>query len=239
MSIKKLINNQTIRIDDHRSGCGSIHDWNDMTSDVHLHKKSNSNANGKYDIKIPLNSDMPVTISYKERNGRENQDLPRGIRREITKAFSDTTERESFLNDVYKEFENFNWESNPAEEAQIRGKIESCFGLKCTNVIRADEDSHQLCLMTYDDESGNHFILNHSFNTNSTSLGQFSPGYLRGVHNEAKNEWIKRVFENIEEIILLPTSEERRRYLQTLAYNIRGIGEQSISEAIEYIESLF
>ena len=52
--MRRLIENQIIRIDNHRAG--GIIDWNDQTTCIHIHKECFRN-NKKYIIKVPLNRD--------------------------------------------------------------------------------------------------------------------------------------------------------------------------------------
>ena len=93
--LKPLIKGQTIRIDDHRR-CGNvIHDWNDKTSEVHIHKKCNYNGK-EYEIIIPLNQNNPARCISKG----INEDIPRKIIKEVNEVFSDADCRERFLEDV-------------------------------------------------------------------------------------------------------------------------------------------
>ena len=46
MSIKKLIDNQTIIIDDHKRGSGEIKNWYDLANDVHIDKLTNFRIEG-------------------------------------------------------------------------------------------------------------------------------------------------------------------------------------------------
>lgn len=63
MSLKGLIDKQTIIIDDHKRGIGEIKNWDAPSSDVHIDKLTNFPIKGKRQkvrIRIPINSERPI-----------------------------------------------------------------------------------------------------------------------------------------------------------------------------------
>lgn len=95
--MREIIPNQSIRIDNHRRGGGGIDYYDDPANDIHLDKTvyDGRKKNGIYHIRVPLNSDRPVTI-----NRDANLDLPRHIEREIQRAFDDQRKRERFVEEL-------------------------------------------------------------------------------------------------------------------------------------------
>ena len=47
MALKELIENQTIKIDDHKRGNREIKNWDNARSDIHIDKTTNFPLNGK------------------------------------------------------------------------------------------------------------------------------------------------------------------------------------------------
>lgn len=106
MSIKNLISNQIIIIDDHKRGTGEIKDFDNPKNDVHIDKETNYPIGGrrqKLKIRIPINSDKPIKIE----NRKKQIDIPGQLKREIKKAFEDRKTREGFIFDILKTLENF------------------------------------------------------------------------------------------------------------------------------------
>lgn len=55
MGIKKLIDNQQIRIDSHQRGSEKANTW-DPIEDVHLHNNVNRKKKESYEIRVSLNT---------------------------------------------------------------------------------------------------------------------------------------------------------------------------------------
>lgn len=107
MSLKNLIESQTIMIDDHLRGTNEKKNWDDQTKDIHIDKKTNRKIDGKRQsihIRVPINSTRPIKI---ENNKGKLKEIPRQISREIKEAFEDKKTREAFINDVIETIENF------------------------------------------------------------------------------------------------------------------------------------
>lgn len=124
MSLKPLIKDQTIRIDDHLQDGRVPHRWDD-DRDIHIDKTTNSGKD-KVRIKIPLNSDREITVT----NAKEKIDgIPRKIRKEITKALSNKKIREEFVRSVLEVVRDFGANIENKEHAkQIVDRISKHFG---------------------------------------------------------------------------------------------------------------
>lgn len=61
---------------------------------------------------------------------------------------------------------------------------------------------------------------------------------LRGVHAEAKNQWLDIVDSNMGLLASLPNTMDRLQLLRSYAKTARGIGETSVWETLLYIESI-
>lgn len=59
---------------------------------------------------------------------------------------------------------------------------------------------------------------------------------LRGVHAEAKNNWLSTLSDNEDRIRNEPYMTSRVAIIKELASGIRGIGEESIYETVVQIE---
>ena len=56
--------------------------------------------------------------------------------------------------------------------------------------------------------------------------------FLRGIHTNAKNEWLRQVNARMNVFIHQPLSMDIRRELENIAHGIHGIGEISINEML-------
>ena len=139
MNLKELIKGQKLRIDNHRRGTRSIDYYDDPSNDIHLDKTVYDGRKAKeiYQIRVPLNSDRPVTI-----NGDESILMPNRIMREIREAFQDEGIRKNFINEVRDVLKNYPLKNKDkykgADEEEILQKkvyaamsrIARCFDLK-------------------------------------------------------------------------------------------------------------
>ncbi len=108
--MKRLIDKQTISIDNHGRGTREALNWDDSAKDVHLDKKTNTRIGGrlqKVRIKIPINSSRSISVT--NQNGEEIE-IPRRLRNEIMDAFADELIRRRFVVDLVDSLKNF--ESN-------------------------------------------------------------------------------------------------------------------------------
>lgn len=144
MGIKNLIKNQKIEIDAHHRGDGTANSW-DSPNEVHLEKKCKSNKDS-YNIKIPLNSNNPVTI-----NRKDNQTVPSSIKKEVENALKDPQTRQEFVNNVLNAIEAYS--SNLPDDVKARqaiGYIRKAFNLgipRCC--FRRNIKNFYACLFYY------------------------------------------------------------------------------------------
>lgn len=109
MSLKPLIKNQTIIIDDHKRGTREIKNWDSKWEDVHIDEKTHHKIDGQkhwVSIKIPINTDQPISASYKNPR-KQNIQIPRQLNKEIKNAFNNSATRAAFIEDLLVVLENF------------------------------------------------------------------------------------------------------------------------------------
>ena len=132
MNVSPLIKGQKVGIDPHKLGVSV--DWDDPTSDIHLHKETdgkNTKKKEKYEIKIPLNlndSNREITVKW---DNNTNQEIPQQIKKEVQKAFKDKTITAAFVKDVVEAVKNYNDKTKTQEHRarQAMGNIKKAFGL--------------------------------------------------------------------------------------------------------------
>ena len=59
--------------------------------------------------------------------------------------------------------------------------------------------------------------------------------FLRGIHANAKNEWLQQVDARMNDFMHQPLPKDIRCELKNIAHGIHGIGEISIDETLAYI----
>ncbi|MFY7671885.1 hypothetical protein ACOSP6_12430 [Tenacibaculum sp. MEBiC06402] len=130
MSLKPLINNQSLIIDDHKWGAREEKDWDKNSSDIHIDKTTKFPIDGKKQdvrIKIPINSDRRITISSKRSKISE---VPKKLRKEINDAFENKKTRDSFIKDLIPILENFSSNLDSVERAkEVLNRISKHFDL--------------------------------------------------------------------------------------------------------------
>lgn len=96
MGLSKLINNQTISIDNHIPGSQML--WG---TGIHIHKKINNSSGISADIRIPLSNSQDYTIEIKNnrKKGGEKQ-KERKLYSEIHKALQNKDKRALFVKEV-------------------------------------------------------------------------------------------------------------------------------------------
>ena len=228
--LKPLIKRQTIKIDDHRRGGNVIHDWNDKTSEVHIHKECNYNGK-EYEIIIPLNQNNPARCMSKG----INEDIPRKIIKEVNEVFSDADCRERFLEDVYKELYNYSWKRNTEDEKAIAIKVAEAFDLKLLFSVEHPSKFTQL----FEDSEHIKYHMLLDYDVQRSYIGERCLGLMRGISAEAKDDWIQAIDNNLDEILRLTYASDRAGFIIDLAKSIRGIGPQTTDETIAYIENMY
>lgn len=130
MKLSPLIKDQDVFIDAHGHENEDIQ-FADERYDIHLHKKTNYRVDGKIqevNIRIPLNSNRPITISN-ARNKR--MEVPRRLQKEINGVFEENKEiRIRFVEEVRKILEEYYhvfWDKEFAK--QVLRKISYFFDL--------------------------------------------------------------------------------------------------------------
>ncbi len=109
MNLRKLVNNQTITIDDHKWGAKEIRNWDVSSTDIHIEKKTNYKLNGKKQqvkIKLPINSKRDITIEPSQRDNLEQ--IPSKLAKEIKTAFSKEKLKKAFIKDLIYVLTDFN-----------------------------------------------------------------------------------------------------------------------------------
>lgn len=177
MSLKPLIRNQKIIIDDHRRGSREIKEWDSSSIDIHIDKRTNYKIDGKrtsVHIRIPLNSSRPITIT-KGKNERLDS-IPNKLRREIIGAFSDQKVRSDFLSDLLEVLDDFRSVLDNEEKASMAlGRISRHFDLEWTGdeIKSYINDALHKYTHIYTDGSGDKYFA--SLGKKSLKMGQIDP----------------------------------------------------------------
>lgn len=164
MSLKSLIDKQTIIIDDHKRGNREIKDWDNPNADIHIDKKTNYSIGGKereVRIRLPINSSRPVKIEAKG-NKKRIADIPRSLKREIQEAFGDKQIREDFMGDVVDTLKNYETILNSEQRVeQVLKNLSRHFDLEWTDkkIATYKNDILELYTRNYTDEKGHQFFI--------------------------------------------------------------------------------
>lgn len=161
MSLKNLINNQIIIIDDHKRGTREIKDFDNPKNDVHIDKETNFPINGKRQkvkIRIPINSDNPIKIE----SNRKSIDIPSKLNKEIKEAFEDKKIRIAFITDVLETLSNYQSALNSEEKAKaVLERLSKHFDLKwdATIIKKYQEEILLAYTQFYKDEDNRIFFI--------------------------------------------------------------------------------
>ena len=137
--MRRLIDNQEIRIDNHHRGDGTMMDWDDTSKEVHIDKYSKYDGKSRsykyrYRFEIPINVSSDITF--------ESTNVPPKIRKEILDAFSNIDKRSKFIKELIETLKNYDSKLSDAQRAiaAIR-RISKFFDLKWNdNEIRKNID---------------------------------------------------------------------------------------------------
>jgi len=136
LSLKPLIKNQRIRIDDHKRGNREIKDWDDPSIDIHIDKSTKIKIEGRFqyiDIKVPINTDREIEI----KSNWGKIDIPKSLEKEIHNAFSIQKTRDDFITDLVKVLKNFSSFYSDQERALMALKmISKHFDLNWSDAIQ-------------------------------------------------------------------------------------------------------
>ncbi|MEZ0486078.1 hypothetical protein [Fibrella aquatica] len=163
MALKRLIENQTIIIDDHRRGSREIKNWDDKTADVHIDKTTNFTVEGKRQfirIRVPINSERPLKIENEKKEDLDR--IPGQLRREIQSAFENKQKRQSFIKDIIEHLKNFDTILESKKRVQqVLSNISKHFDLKWTKDEIATYYNETLIIYTqnYTDSNGNKYFI--------------------------------------------------------------------------------
>lgn len=128
MSLRKLIDGQTIKIDNHNNGTAIV--WG---TGIHLHKRMNKDKYAGAEVLIYIGEDKDIEF----RSMVGGDDEKKRLQNEISRAFKNVTVRNQFVESFYKSLQNIldasciedtNERYKLAEQASIR--IVRLFGLK-------------------------------------------------------------------------------------------------------------
>ena len=140
--MRRLIENQIIRIDNHRAG--GIIDWNDQTTCIHIHKECFRN-NKKYIIKVPLNRDEKASFTNVY---NPHKPIPHKIIEEIQETLNNPKIRDRFIKDVCGVLKRANWNMSEANVLNISEKISRAFGLSFFRSYKTTDNANNIISFT-------------------------------------------------------------------------------------------
>jgi len=185
MSLKGLIKNQTIIIDDHKRGSGEIKDWNNQASDIHIDKSTNFPIYGKRQdirIRVPLNSNRAIKLESFTR--KQKNYIPKKLLKEINSAFEDKETRENFMVDLIHILKDFNLILDSEQKVRmILDKLSRHFNLKWSDekITIYSRDILQKYTELYLDEKNREYFI--TVETNRIIIGQ-NNGYAKNKYFE-------------------------------------------------------
>lgn len=104
--MRRLIEGQTIRIDNHDSGGGRQATWDDS---LHIHKIMNTDRYNGVEVLIPLNENRE--ISFRKVKGKSSL-IEAQLRNEIKRAFKDVQKRKQFATYIFKSIDRYSQNEN-------------------------------------------------------------------------------------------------------------------------------
>lgn len=234
--LKPLLDKQIIRIDDHNRGSGRPIVWDNLNSDIHIHKQNINKGDGGYEIKIPINSNRDVSFAfYKKQNTLAP--FPHKIKREIAKVLDNAELRKLFLEDVYKAVEAFNWDRNQQNERALINKIASAFEIPVERWEEIGPGNKITCVSFSKLNTRTfHVVLNYS--SKSVIIGEFMPCSQRGIPKESYIQWSDIILNDFSD---LPISDidTLKYWLKDLSFNIPHIGERTVLNTAKHLYSLY
>lgn len=140
--MKRLIENQIIRIDNHRAG--GIIDWNDRTTCIHIHEECFSNKK-RYIIKVPLNREEEASFTNMH---NPHKPIPPKIIKEIQETLNNPQIRDRFIEDVCDVLISANWDMSEENVQNISEKISRAFGLSYFRSYKTIDDANNIVSFT-------------------------------------------------------------------------------------------
>ena len=162
MSLRPLINNQSLIIDDHKWGAKEEKDWDKSSTDVHIDKKTKYPIDGKKQdirIRIPINSERDISVEVKKDRISE---VPNRLRKEIIKAFENKKIRDAFIKELIPILENFSSNLDSLEKAEsVLRRISRHFDLDWTSQKIENQIRGSLLELTqvYEDENRKQYYI--------------------------------------------------------------------------------
>lgn len=235
-NLKPLLDKQIIRIDDHNRGNGRPIVWDNLNSDIHIHKQNINKGDGGYEIKIPINSNRDVSFAfYKKQNTLAP--FPIKIKREIAKVLDNAELRKLFLKDVYKTIEAFNWERNQQNEHAIINKIASAFEIPIGRWEELDSGNKIACVSLSNVNTKTfQIVLNYS--SKSTIIGEFMPCSQVGLSKESYNQWTDTILDNFSDLPICDI-DTLKHWLDNLSSHIPNIGPKTIFNTAKHLYSIY
>lgn len=186
MSLKPLINNQNIIIDDHKRGSKEIKDWDNPANDIHIDKETKYKIDGKKQkikIRIPINSNRDISITNKSGFKIE---LPKKLKKEIIKAFENKKTRDVFVKELIPIIDNFSSNIENIEKAKLTlDKIAKHFDLewKTQEIINKYQKILIEYTQIYQDNKEQYYI---TINSSRIKISNVDNWY-RAIHKIRRN----------------------------------------------------
>ena len=234
--LRPLLDKQSINIDDHNRGNGRPVDWNNLNSDIHIHKQSINMNDGGYIIRIPLNSNRHATLQYFSRPNVPSI-FPKKILKEIARVLDNPKFRELFFEDVYKNIEAFNWDRNQHSESALINKIATAFEIPDGQWQGIESEGKKACVyLSKLNTQTFQIVLNYS--SRSVIIGEFMPCSQRGIPKESYIQWSDIILNDFSD---LPISDidTLKYWLKDLSFNIPHIGERTVLNTAKHLYSLY
>lgn len=162
MSLRSLISNQTVTIDDHFRGTGEVKTFDGQFKDVHLEKHTKAKVDGKKRkvvIKLPLNSDRGYTLEIK---GKTGLDIPRELLKEIKHALMDDNVVKALTNDLFEILTNYGSTLNDIEKVGYAlDKIAKHFDISWDGqqIVNTKDGRNIEVMRIYYDENNNEYYI--------------------------------------------------------------------------------
>jgi hypothetical protein len=182
MSLKELIKDQVIIIDDHKRGTGEIKDFDNTQNDVHIDKETNFPVEGKRQklkIRIPINSDKPISIE----NKRRQVPIPNRLKREIRSAFENREVRNAFMRDVLETLSNYKSVLNSEQKVlSILERLSKHFDLQwdTEKLVKYKDEILLAYTQFYTDDNGRVFFI--KLDRDKITIGEDS-GFTKRFRN--------------------------------------------------------
>jgi len=196
--MKRLIEGQSIGIDDHMRGVAHAY-FDDVNTDIHFDKRART---GDYTIRVPLNSNRPVNVVVKgERNRVE--EVPETICREIREVFADEEKRKAFVEWIVSELRNYPYRESERQNDRNRDinrgfgalrRISHHFGLHWSNrtvrgFLKEYKTYYLRCMVTITEGPNMYFL--------SVDCRQFIIADFMMIGLNDRNTWEEVPFDEI------------------------------------------